>query len=163
MTAYIIKSTASLILLLLVYHAFLEREKMHNFNRFFLLISLIFSLTIPLITIEIGAPAISNFQLSNRIDQITAEPDKYLTAPAPVPIEQQPVIMEKRSQADIPFLLIGCLIVSFILLIRLLNNLHTLGMKIRRNTHASFQKATLVLVDDCRIPHSFFNYIFVDR
>jgi hypothetical protein len=163
MTVYLIKSAACLILLLLVYYAFLEREKMHTFNRYFLLGSLIFSLTIPLIIIEMGAPSISNLQLSNRIDEMTAELDTYSTVPAPVPLEKQPVIQEKPSQADIPFLLIGYLLVSSVLLIRLLNNLYTLGVKIRRNTRASFQKATLLLVDDCRIPHSFFSYIFVDK
>jgi len=53
MTDFLIRSTFCLFVLLGAYHLFLEREKMHHFNRFYLLFSLIFSLTIPFITIEI--------------------------------------------------------------------------------------------------------------
>lgn len=53
MTDFLIKSTISLFVLLAVYNLLLEKEKMHQFNRFYLLFSLIFSFTIPFITIEI--------------------------------------------------------------------------------------------------------------
>jgi len=54
MILYLVKSTICLALLLGVYRLFLEKEKMHRFNRFFLLFSLIFSFTIPLI--PVGLP-----------------------------------------------------------------------------------------------------------
>lgn len=53
MTDFLIKSTIPLFVLLAVYHLLLEKEKMHQFNRFYLLFSLVFSFAIPFITIEV--------------------------------------------------------------------------------------------------------------
>ncbi len=47
MMGYIIKSTICLGIVLLVYLLALEREKMHRFNRVYLLLGLILSLIIP--------------------------------------------------------------------------------------------------------------------
>lgn len=43
MTAYLLKSATCLALLLTFYYLILEREKTHNFNRFYLLGSVFFS------------------------------------------------------------------------------------------------------------------------
>ena len=53
MIDFLIKSSLSLCVLLVAYYLFLEKEKMHQFNRFYLLFSLLFSFAIPFITIEI--------------------------------------------------------------------------------------------------------------
>ena len=53
MTDFLIKSTVPLLVLLALYHLILEKEKMHQFNRFYLLFGLVFSLVVPFITIEI--------------------------------------------------------------------------------------------------------------
>jgi hypothetical protein len=53
MIDFLIKSTCSPALLYVVYILLLEREKMHVFNRFYLLFSLLFSVLIPFITFEI--------------------------------------------------------------------------------------------------------------
>ncbi|CAM2822155.1 hypothetical protein [Flavobacterium frigoris] len=53
MIDFLLKSTISLCVLLAVYHLALEKEKMHQFNRFYLLFSIVFSLSIPFITIEV--------------------------------------------------------------------------------------------------------------
>ena len=49
----LIKSTVCLATFLVFYHLVLEREKMHHFNRFYLLISVVISLLIPFLTYEI--------------------------------------------------------------------------------------------------------------
>jgi len=54
MISYLIYSSISLGLLLVLYHFFLEKEKRFTFNRIYLLWSLIFSLSIPLI--PVGMP-----------------------------------------------------------------------------------------------------------
>ena len=51
MILYLLKSSICLVLLLITYHLLLEREKMLKFNRFYLLVSLIFALLIPLIKV----------------------------------------------------------------------------------------------------------------
>ena len=53
MTEYIIKSSVCLGLLLVVYFFLLEGERMHKFNRFFLLFGLCFSLLVPFTPIAI--------------------------------------------------------------------------------------------------------------
>lgn len=56
MTDFIIKSAISMAVLLAVYHLFLEREKMHRFNRFYLLGALAVSLLLPFVTIPVYIP-----------------------------------------------------------------------------------------------------------
>ena len=59
MIAYILKSISCLALLLFFYHFILEKEKMHNFNRFYLMGAVLFSFLVPLTTIEITPELIS--------------------------------------------------------------------------------------------------------
>ena len=54
MTAYIIKSSLSLILLFGLYWFLLRKEKLFVFNRFFLIFSQYFSLVIPFISIPVN-------------------------------------------------------------------------------------------------------------
>src|SRR4051812_25354232 len=51
MTDFLVKSTIAMLALLAVYKLLLEREKMHKFNRFYLLGVLVFSLALPFITV----------------------------------------------------------------------------------------------------------------
>ena len=53
MIIYLVKSTLLLGLLIGIYKLLFENEKMHRFNRFFLLFALSFGLTAPLISFEI--------------------------------------------------------------------------------------------------------------
>ncbi len=62
MITYIIKAILFSALLLAIYHLFLEREKMHRFNRFYLLLSIILPFAVPLVPIETGSPLISAFK-----------------------------------------------------------------------------------------------------
>jgi bla regulator protein BlaR1 len=53
MIIYILKSASCLAMLLAFYHLVLEKEKMHVFNRFYLLGSVLFSFLAPLYIIYI--------------------------------------------------------------------------------------------------------------
>ncbi len=55
MITYIIKFILCSGLLLLVYRVFLGNERLYRFNRFYLLFSLVFSLTVPFVTIRVPA------------------------------------------------------------------------------------------------------------
>ena len=50
MIAYLIKSSLCLLVLGSFYKLFLEKEKIHNLKRYYLIFSIIFAFTIPLIT-----------------------------------------------------------------------------------------------------------------
>jgi hypothetical protein len=54
MTAYIIKSNVSLLLLFGLYWFLLRKEKLFVFNRFFLVASVVFSLVVPFISIPVN-------------------------------------------------------------------------------------------------------------
>lgn len=162
MIEYLIKSCISLLVLLVVYHVLLEREKMHRFNRFFLIFSLLFSLSVPLFMFEVASSALSNIQLSNQIERLTIPQQTVYQLPT-LPGQESVISKIPEQETEIPFLLIGYIIVASILFIRLLNNLYALVSKIRCNERISLGRSTLVLVKGEKIPHSFFNYIFVNR
>ncbi|MBN2731821.1 MAG: M56 family metallopeptidase [Balneolaceae bacterium] len=166
MIAYLIKSTVCLLLLLLLYHAFLERETMHRFNRFFLIFSLVFGFTIPLLTLNIGGSVKLSDQINeinNRLDNKNFSVSDQVPAvkldPAPAPTQAAP-----ENTTDYPNLFwVIYLFGVLIFLVRLLRNLYTLYSKISVNAQTSWKSATLVLTDDGSKPHSFFNYIFIDQ
>ena len=56
MIEFLLKSTGCLATLLVFYHLVLEREKMHQFNRFYLLGSVLFSFIAPLFTFTTQIP-----------------------------------------------------------------------------------------------------------
>ena len=55
METYIYKMIALSAIFILLYFVFLEKEKNHHFKRFYLLISALFSILVPLISINYGA------------------------------------------------------------------------------------------------------------
>jgi bla regulator protein BlaR1 len=149
MILYILKSATCLALLLAFYHLVLEREKMHNFNRFYLLGSVLFSFLVPLYIIYIDvAPLV-----------LKATPTTSFSYPTEITPE---IIIEKSIDYTLIFIGIYSLI-SSILFIRFGKNLFHIIQKIRKNKQVKYQKAVLVLVDDAILPHTFWNYIFINK
>ncbi|MDP2541610.1 hypothetical protein CSC81_09890 [Tenacibaculum discolor] len=149
MITYLIKSGLCLALLLAFYHLILEREKMHQFNRFYLLGSVLFSFLTPLYTIYIEAvPPTSEILTPMIIDNnITMEI---------VPLETEEINYTQ-------YLLTVYAIIALILLVRFTKNLTTIFLKIKQHQKIKKEKATLVLVDDTISPHTFWNYIFINK
>ncbi|SFD30477.1 hypothetical protein SAMN05216297_106317 [Flavobacterium phragmitis] len=65
MIDFFIKSTIALSVFLIFYHWILEREKMHQFNRFFLLFSIVVSFAVPFVSFEMVKEVSTN--LSSQI------------------------------------------------------------------------------------------------
>lgn len=149
MVTYLIKSGLCLALLLAFYHLILEREKMHQFNRFYLLGSVLFSFLAPLYTIYIEiVPPTSEILTPMIIDNnITMEI---------VPLETEEINYTQ-------YLLTVYAIIALILLVRFTKNLTTIFLKIKQHQKIKKEKATLVLVDDTISPHTFWNYIFINK
>ena len=164
MIAYLIKSTACLLLLVVVYHAFLERETMHHFNRYFLLFSLIFGLSVPLLNLHLGRPA----KLSDQINEINSrlQPNslsKIGSTPLPEPRQETapPTVQNKPTKS---MLLWGIYALGAVLFfVRLFRNLYKLYTSISNNEQTAWEEAILILTNDASQPHSFFNYIFIDK
>ncbi|PKV48227.1 beta-lactamase regulating signal transducer with metallopeptidase domain [Aquimarina sp. MAR_2010_214] len=150
MIIYVIKSSLCLMLLWSFYRLFLERENMHHFKRFYLLFSLIFAYTIPLITITYETDVIVNLEKSE-------------------PVINE-VILANNVQSQAPSLnylsillwsvyAIGALIFS----VRFIKNIYHLIKKVRRNENLKESSHINVLLTKSMIPHTFLHYIFVPK
>jgi beta-lactamase regulating signal transducer with metallopeptidase domain len=150
MIEYIIKSTVFLLTLITFYKLFLENEKMHLFNRIYLNGSILFSLTVPLghfsFKTKIASKLIS-LQLNEIIIQKT---DKNLN-----------VIYENEIMS---YIIISIyMIIMTLLLFRFFINIKYYYKKIKNNEHKIFNGSKLILLNEPIIPHSFLNYIFLNK
>ena len=144
MITFLIKSTLSLIVLLVFYYLILENEKMHQFNRFFLLFGVLFSLIIPFLSFEI----IQTIPISTvKIGNIQA-----------VALASNP----KNNYLEIAVWSIYG-VVTLILFIRFFRNIFEIYSKIKSNKIQVFKKAKLVLLNELHLPYTFLNYIFINK
>lgn len=149
MILYILKSASCLALLLFFYHLILEKEKMHNFNRFYLLIGVIVSLIIPFATLTVAVPAISTLQITPFEPTFIVE-------------ETSPILVEETIDHT-KYILSIYAIISCLLFFRFVRNLFKIIQKIRLHANIKLKKASLVLVDNPILPHTFWNFIFINK
>ena len=153
MILYFLKSATCLGLLLAFYHLVLEKEKMHSFNRFYLLGSILFSFLAPLYTIYTEKVTIIEDNTPVVFEGLDKSSIEYL--PTEI-ITETPINYTN-------LLLILYLLVSLILLIRFSRNFYKIISKIRHNKKVIQDNAILVLVEDKILPHTFWNYIFINK
>jgi beta-lactamase regulating signal transducer with metallopeptidase domain len=147
MIDFLIKSTLSLLVLLAIYHLIMEKEKMHQFNRFYLLFCLVFSFVIPFISIEIIDESVSAITQTNK--GITANATMTI---APETLDYTPII----------FWSLYCVVTS-LLLFRFLRNILRITSRTHFNTVINYKNAKLVLLKETTLPHTFWNTIFVNE
>lgn len=147
MIDFILTSSVCLTIFLVVYHLLLEKEKMHTFNRFYLLSSIVFSLLIPFLSFEI-------------IKEIPVEVSETVIAEGIIP--NQAVFVEEETSV-LP-LIIWTLygLITFGLFIRFGKNILELTSKTKANPTVKYQNANLVLLDEKVLPHTFWNSIFIN-
>ena len=146
MIQYLLTSTIAATTLFIVYQFFLEKEKMHHFNRFFLLISLLFSLLIPFISIEI-------------IEEITTP----ATTPIPMHFSEGSMVIADETNYLAQTLWGIYILVTAILIYRFIRNIVAFYQLRKDNATLSFQNATLVLLQEPVLPHTFMNTIFINE
>ena len=148
---YIIRSSLSLALLFLFYIIFLRKDKMHKFNRFYLLTSVIFSFGIPLLTIPSFFPSTSVTKLVG----ISNFQDSYY--------QLQILTLQQGSQFNfekqIPYLYF---FISLIFLIRFTFNLIRLKISKSSNPSIEYEGHRIVLLNDQVLPYSFLSTIYVN-
>lgn len=145
MIDFLFKSTLSLALLFALYFFLLEKEKMHQFNRFFLLASLLFALGIPFVSFEIYV---------ERLAVITQE--TVFTSPSLT-------VMVAEKTNYFPIILWSVYgLVTLVLAIRFVIHLIKIRQKINSNPKVPITNATLVLLQEKVLPHTFGNYIFIN-
>ncbi|MFP9116531.1 M56 family metallopeptidase [Flavobacterium sp. RNTU_13] len=147
METYILKSILLLGIFLAAYHLLLSREKMHRFNRFYLLGSLLFSLVLPVITIPIYVEA-----------EASPPPEEAMQLVAAAPVATTEVVQT-------PYLFYaavgGYVLVVTLLAVRFMLNILKFYRAKRGKTLLDYKGATLVLLKDEMPPHTFLNYIFI--
>ncbi|WP_264566431.1 M56 family metallopeptidase [Flavobacterium sp. N3904] len=146
MIDFLFKSSSSLLALLIFYHLVLEKEKMNQFNRFYLLFSLVFSFVIPFITIEIATEII-----------------KAAKNPTSILFSQGNSQIIKETNYTTYWLWIIYGIITLFLCIRFIRNILKITSKIKTNTTLDYHNAKLVLIPEKTLPHTFLNYIFINE
>jgi hypothetical protein len=146
MTDFLLKSSTSLLVFLTFYHLVLESEKMHRFNRFYLLATLVISLIIPFLSFEIIQ--IIPVQASENIPIV----------PDFANVNATPIVTETNYLAIILAALYA--LVTSVLVFRFIKNIYKLHLKKKSCPIVKYKNANLVLVDEKALPHSFLNNIF---
>ncbi|HYK76729.1 MAG TPA: M56 family metallopeptidase [Daejeonella sp.] len=152
MTAYIIKVILCSALFILTYNALLEKGKMHQFNRFYLLSGLVLSFVIPSITFSSYSPVVPTIESSLLITEMTPDFGNM----------QQTTTAEKTSNYFL-FLLIAYTVITTFLLSKFIINLKVIFHKTRNNTIIPYKGSKLVLSTENLTPHSFLSYIFLNQ
>jgi bla regulator protein BlaR1 len=153
MILYIFKSILCLAVLLLVYLVFLEKEKMHRFNRWYLLGSIVFACLVPLVSFEVKGQSLPILQ-DNYFEVITTG-NSAATSPA-VPIKE-------NTNYLIPALLIIYGLITSLLLIRFITNIYRLLSRAATNKVIMYRGARLILLKEKIASHSFLNNIFISE
>lgn len=154
MFIYIFKSICCLLVLLVFYKLFLEDEKAHTFKRFYLLGSLVLSICLPLITFSYTTeiPAASEIIYSASSTSILPDNTTQLSG----------IDHFKNNTLPILFLVIyscGVLFFGY----RFYHNLLNIGLQIKNNQQLNRQSYILVLLVEKLTPHTFLNYIFLNK
>lgn len=152
-------------LLLLVYRVFLQDENMYRFNRFYLLFSLLFSAAVPFITITTHSDALP-VTYQHAVEQVFATTPPAVTTTAAITKQSAPV----QANADVTpaMLAIGFTIalyalVALVLFIRFAVNLYRISCVVKCSEKVELDNTHLVLTNNETTPHSFLNYVFVNR
>jgi N-acetylmuramoyl-L-alanine amidase/beta-lactamase regulating signal transducer with metallopeptidase domain len=156
MIDFLIKSTISLTVFLGFYHLILEREKMHQFNRFYLLLTIAIAFVIPFVTLEIIkiVPVVQNF-----------EPLHTVITPSEVPENeiQGNTLQKGESINSITYILWSLYgIVCLFLLFRFGKNIWKLVSKSKSYPIVKYKNANLILIEEPTLPHTFLNSIFIN-
>jgi hypothetical protein len=146
MSDFLIKSTITLFVLLAVYYLFLEKEKIHIFNRFYLLFSLAFSMVIPFITIEI----------IQEIAQPTIETGEIQI------LQGNAVVLDETDYLAVGLWALYA-VVTLVLVLRFITNIIKISYKMKSNTAIDYKNAKLILVTEKTLPHTFLNVIFINE
>lgn len=150
---YLIKSTLCLGILFGSYKIVLENKAMHHFKRYYLLASLLFAFSIPLVTFTYTTDAIQEPV------PVVASYEYYSS-----PDALEHPIMKTETGSLLPMILwslysIGVLVFS----LRFLINLVRLKRKINSSEQFPKEAFTLSLVSRSIIPHSFLKWIFLNK
>lgn len=149
MLLFLLKSSACLATFILFYKLFLEKTSVHTLKRFYLIIAILISICIPFITFT---------------EYVLVEPENIIPTSGHInqtAFEATEVTEQKNYLSVIiwSIYIIGALLFSF----RFFKNLYKIIHKIKTNPKFKNEKFINVLLHDLIHPHTFFNYIFLNK
>ncbi|PKB17068.1 M56 family metallopeptidase [Flavobacterium sp. 5] len=150
MITYLLKSGLLLLVFYAVYKLWLENEKMFRFNRVYLITTFVFSLVVPLQLIS--------FQSYDSTRKITVQLDEVVIQKSS---ENLKSILENLNLGNIILSIYS--IVVLVLTIRFLLNLLSFYKKAKRSEMQFINGEKIILVNESTLPHSFWNFIFINK
>lgn len=156
MIPFLLKSALCMGILLLVYRLWLEREKMHRFNRAYLLAAIVVSLVVPLLEFDVAASAPEVLQ-NDYLAVITGNT-------ATIQEETRPVAnasLSRASAASFPWVWAGYTLVSLAFAARFVRNIRRLLADASAHASVPCEGARLVLLETTTASYSFLRYIFL--
>ena len=146
MVDYLIKSSACLAVFMLFYKLFLEKESMHVFKRFYLLISLLISIGIPFITFT-------------QFIEVPVKPNDFIISNS-----TNPTTIQEESINNFPLILWSIYVLGVVVFgLIFIFNLSKILKKIKQNPKLKTQKSIHVLLEELIVPHTFLSYIFLNK
>ena len=161
MTVYILKSSAGLIFLFGLYWFLLRKEKLFVFNRYFLILSIAFSLVFPFISIPVNLrsslaedaiPAIELPGIGTSAENVQRDAGSQISMTKSNPGISLPAIL---------IILYGSGVLIF--LVRFLNNIHSLRRKDILCPKLYYKGYAVILSDEKINPCCFLNKIYLNR
>lgn len=146
MELYLLKSATILAVLFAFYKLFLENTSIHSFKRFYLWGSLLASFLIPLITFTTYVEASPIIPVSSEVSS------QIIFTPAEQPNNYWPFVLWV-------IYVLGFLFFS----VKFFRNFFSLIQKIRKNPKYKHNRFIIILLNEKVIPHTFFNYIFLNK
>jgi TonB family protein len=149
MIPYLVQSTMTLMVLYAVYWLFLRRDTFFHINRFYLILTLLLSLIMPLFDIRLFANGPVS-PVTILLDTVTITPEK----------------LEKVRSGHLSwFEMAGVIYLTGIAIftIRFMIQLIQLGLIVRRNKITRREGMKIVFVDRGYSPFSFFNLVFIRK
>lgn len=148
METYIYKMIALSAIFILLYFVFLEKEKNHHFKRFYLLLSMLFSVLIPLISITYGEIRIEKHTIVNHQEIIILPETKWV----------------EFSVYTIENILLGIYLLGLtILLLKFSWGIFKLIKEIKTSEKIKQNNFTFILKQNKITPYSFWNCIFLNK
>lgn len=151
MINFIITSAISMGVLLALYHLLLEKEKIHSFNRLYLLGAVVLSLAMPLIELPFGVPVM------NKPVALNAAP-----LPAMLPSVSSAIPVETTNY--LPIILWAVYgVVVLVLTVRFAVNIARFYTIKKQGERVSYRGAALVLFKEDILPHTFLGTIYISE
>ncbi|WP_426486640.1 N-acetylmuramoyl-L-alanine amidase [Flavobacterium sp. 2] len=156
MIDFLIKSTISLTILLVVYHLFLQKEKMFRFNRYFLLVGLLFSIVVSFMSFEIQQDIPIAYNNVIKFQTITAKA---------LPIEEEVTSTKIEEQISywVYLLWITYIAITLTLSYRFIRNIYRITSKAKVSKITIYKGIRMVLLLEETLPYSFWNSIYINQ